>query len=357
VTSQHDPHRHAESGVPRWAVVTAALILGVAVILAGIIYLSREGGDSPIAASAHSGANGEARTQPQPLPSQPETRTLTPPEEAAAAGSRAGSAAFLAPGADASFNALAASMTARVGLAVAPLGGGGVREFGDLREGHAWSSIKVPILATLMREQGESLDSEEEALAMSAITASDNEAVEALFNRLEGMDGGLDGASRAVEGTLRAAGDTTTAVSTSPPPAGAVSTYGQTEWSLLGSAQFYRSLANGCLLAPPGTEYVEGLMESVIPEQRWGLGEAGFRPGWSVGMKGGWGPEASSGGAYLVRQSGFVREGDRGMAVAMIAMDESGTYPAGASDLTQIAQWLAGELKGLGPPSSRCAGP
>ncbi len=128
-----------------------------------------------------------------------------------------------------------------------------------------------------------------------------------------------------------------------------MSTYGQTDWSLDGTVAFYRSLANGCLLSASGTEYVTGLMENVIPEQRWGLGEAGFDPGWSVAMKGGWGPESGS-GAYLVRQAGIVRDGGAGIAVAMIAEDDSGSYEAGAADLTRVAGWLAESLSGLGEP-------
>ena len=58
----------------------------------------------------------------------------------------------------------------------------------------------------------------------------------------------------------------------------------------------------------------------------------------------------------LVRQSGLIPDTNRGVAVAMLAKDDSGTYPAGASDLTQIAQWLAGGLNGLGPAFHGCAG-
>lgn len=239
-------------------------------------------------------------------------------------------------------------MPAMIGLAVAPLGAGGISTFGELQVGHAWSSIKVPILVTLMREEPE-LSSEEQSWASSALEVSDNAAAAALFGQLEEHHGGLAGASSAVGETLAVAGDTGTTVATAPPPPGAVSTYGQTEWSLSGSVAFFRSLANGCLLNPGDTEYVLGLMQSVIPEQRWGLGEARFDPSWSVAMKGGWGPESSSGG-YLVRQAGIVQDGSTGVAVAMIAEDDSGSYEAGAADLTQIAAWLADNLKGLGGP-------
>jgi hypothetical protein len=94
----------------------------------------------------------------------------------------------------------------------------------------------------------------------------------------------------------------------------------------------------------------------VIPEQRWGLGEASWPSGDRVGMKGGWGPDTEANGGYLVRQSGFVQGPEGGVAVAMIAIDESGSYPAGASDLTAMAQWLAGELKGTGPTFPSCSG-
>ncbi|MGB7587566.1 MAG: hypothetical protein WBM00_02540, partial [Solirubrobacterales bacterium] len=164
---------------------------------------------------------------------------------------------------------------------------------------------------------------------------------------------GLDGASAAVQSVLALAGDHTTAVATAPPPPGAVSTYGQTEWSLTGSTQFYRSLANGCLLGDRDTKYVLGLMDDVIPEQRWGLGEAGFDSSWQLGIKGGWGPEAGS-GAYLVRQAGILRDGDSGIAVAIIAEDESGSFEAGVADLTHLATWLRENLRDSGPPASGC---
>jgi hypothetical protein len=337
-----------EPETPRWAIVIAALILLVGVGSAAAIYLSRQEDGSQAVARTHQAVT---RKSAEALPPQPETQTRAV-APAPAKQQQPDSSAILGPRAESSFEAMAATLSAQVGMAVASLGDGQVYEFGDLREGHAWSSIKVPILTAVMRDEGEALDPEEEAWATSALTASDNEAAAALFGRLEDTYGGLDGASRAVEAVLNDAGDTTTRVATAPPPPGAVSTYGQTEWSLLGSVQFYGRLVDGCLLAPSGTEYVEGLMESVIPEQRWGLGEGGFPSGWNVGMKGGWGPESN--GAYLVRQSGFVRDGKRGIVVAMMAIDDSGTYPAGANDLTQMAQWLAGELQGLGPAASGC---
>jgi hypothetical protein len=268
----------------------------------------------------------------------------------AAAESSAGS--LLRPGAKRSFEALAASIPAPIGLAVAPLGAGAAESFGSLRTGHAWSSIKVPILVTLMRDRHENLSATEEQWAAAAIEASDNDAAANLFRQLERIHGGLSGASAAVQEVMALAGNAAT-VATAPPPPGAFSTYGQTEWSIEEATAFLRALANGCLLGPSGTEYVLGLMRNVISEQRWGLGEAAFDPGWSVGLKGGWGPEAGS-GAYLVRQSGLLQGGSAGLAVTMIVSEGSGSFDAGAADLTRIATWLSENLRGLGGPASSC---
>jgi hypothetical protein len=350
-----------DHGTPGWAKVVAVLIVAVGLGAAIAIFASRQSdGSKPIAAVTVRKTVPAKQAQPQYRETAPPVhhKSSTPvPPTGQGHHSSSGGGSFLGGGATASFESLAASLPAAVGLAVEPLGSEEVREFGDLLEsGHAWSSIKVPILATVMKEGGESLGPEEEAWATSAITASDNEAAASLFGTIEGRRGGLDGASAAVGETLHAAGSVGTEVATAPPPPGAVSTYGQTEWPVGEAVRFFHSLGRCEVLEPAGTQYVESLMEDVIPEQRWGLGEGGFRSGWRVAMKGGWGPEAESGGGYLVRQSGLVQNADGGLAVAMIAMDESGSYPAGAADLTRIAQWLAGELKGLGPTLPSCTG-
>ncbi len=353
-----EPLWQEEHVTPRWAKAVAAFIAVAGIVAAVTVYTSRESGDSAPPARAVKVRAKRAPTlredsgKPKHLADQTSHKSLPP----ASAGTAASSAAVLPPQAETSFQAMAASLPARVGLAVQPLGGGATQEFGDLREGHAWSSIKVPILATLLREKGEALSPEEEAWAASAITASDNEAAASLFGRIEEAQGGLVGASRAVEAVLHEAGSASTRVATSPPPPGAVSTYGQTEWSLSDAARFFAALGRCEVLGPQGTSYVESLMEQVIPEQRWGLGEAGFPGDWRVAMKGGWGPEAAAGGSYLVRQSGLVESESGGIAVAMVAIDDSGSYEAGAGDLSSLASWLAGELKGLGPAFRRCAG-
>ena len=79
-------------------------------------------------------------------------------------------------------------------------------------------------------------------------------------------------------------------------------------------------------------------MEEVIPEQQWGLGEAGI-PG-KVAFKAGWGPDGSASGPYLVRQSGIIRSGSSGAVVTIAAQDDSGSFEAGVHDLDAVAAWV-----------------
>ena len=203
-------------------------------------------------------------------------------------GSSGASGGVLSSNAESSFQQLAGSLPGHVELAVQPLGAGPSEVLGGDEAAHGWSTTKVPVLVSLLRARGSAgLTSQEQSWAQSAITESNNESVLALFGDLERLKGGLGGASAYMESVLRDAGDSETAVATAPPPAGAVTTFGQTEWSPGEAVKFFRALANGCLLPSSQTSYVLGLMQNIEPSESWGLGSAGFS---SVAFKGGWGP-------------------------------------------------------------------
>ncbi|HZO05328.1 MAG TPA: serine hydrolase [Solirubrobacterales bacterium] len=237
--------------------------------------------------------------------------------------------------AEASFSSLEAEAGASVGLAIAPFGGS-VQTLGSTEGRHAWSSIKVPILATLMRQR--QLSSSDQANAEAALTASDNNAAAALFSAIEGTNSAL-------ESTLNETASEPTVVATAPPPSGAASTYGQTLWSPAASAEFYRALACGQVLDSGSTSYVLGLMGNVISEQQWGLASASFPGASYVGYKAGWGPEGSASGPYLVRQSGIVEDGNgNGFAVTMVAQASSGSFEGGVAALNTVAGWLSQHL-------------
>lgn len=330
---------------PKIAVAVGVLIIFAAVIAAAnVITASKDEVKDPGSAAAPKADAGNSTHQPSDQPVQ----TLRPASEGVPPGS-AGANPFK-PGAEASWRALESTLPAEIGVAVQVVGADSVpKTFGPRQSGHAWSSIKVPILVALMNQregEGRELDAEEESLARSALTASDNSAAAALFERLEEINGGLEGASQAVSATLNQTSATDTVVATAAPPAGAASRYGQTDWSLSAAAEFFAALDVGCIASPQSTADVIGLMGEVIPEQQWGLATASFAGGAAVAYKAGWGPEGSASGPYLVRQSGIVAGGDGGgVSVAMIAVDESGSFEAGVADLNQIAAWVAENLK------------
>jgi hypothetical protein len=252
-------------------------------------------------------------------------------------------------GAQASFGRLASGLPGSAGLAIAPIGGGDTLTFGSLQVGHAWSTMKVPLLATLLAQleaRGGQLDSAERNDAAAAVEASNNSAAEALFAVLERSNGGLLGASQAVQQTLRRAGDGQTVINTAPNNSG-FTTWGQSEWSTSGEVAFYRALARGCLLSGADTAHVLSLMVQVESDQRWGAGSAGFP---NVAFKGGWGPE--NGAGYLVRQTAIASAGSRGYVLSMIAKPSDGSFPTGTHMLNEIASWAARTF----PPASAPSG-
>jgi hypothetical protein len=232
---------------------------------------------------------------------------------------------------------------------VTPLGGGTSEVLGNDEPAHGWSTTKVPVLVSLLRARGpEGLTSQEQTWARAAITESDNQSVLDLFGDLERIKGGLGGASEYMDSVFRASGDSETVVATAPPPAGAVTTFGQTEWSPGEAVRFFRALDLGCLLSSNQTSYVLGLMQNIEPSESWGLGSAGFS---SVAFKGGWGPES---GGYLVRQSGIVDPGSSsGAAVAIAAFAPS--FSAGTDMLTRTASWLNHHLALTPHASTGCS--
>jgi hypothetical protein len=323
-----------DSGTP-WSAKIVLGVLVVGLVVAGVAYFQDQSSSpigDPKAEAARQARQKAARlralqakkkelaeqTNQVPPASAGSNGTTQPPPETSAGGAS-------------SFAKLEQELPAQIGVAVAPFGSSPPQQFGSLSSGHAWSSFKVPIVVTLM--QRGSLSASDQAQARAAIAASDNAAAASLFSQL----GSTTTASRAVESVLAKSGYPT-AVATAPPPSGAVSTWGQTDWSLVSSAGFYRALACGQLLDSRGTSYVLGLMEEVIPEQQWGLGEAGI-PG-QVAFKAGWGPGGSASGPYLVRQSGVIRSGSSGAAVTIAAQDESGSFDAGVQDLNAVAAWV-----------------
>ncbi|MHB8531538.1 MAG: serine hydrolase, partial [Solirubrobacteraceae bacterium] len=227
----------------------------------------------------------------------------------------------------ASFDRLSTELAGPVAISLVPVGSSNVLSFGPERVAHGWSTTKIPVIVALMKARAESsLSATEQTWVRRAITESDNQSILDLFGDLEQSDGGLTGASSAVEEELRQSGDQRTVVATAPPPPGAVTRFGQTDWRPSRAVLFFSALARGCLASTADTREILRLMQEIVPSESWGLGAAGFS---RVAFKGGWGPE---GGGYLVRQSGILYpDTPHAVAVAIVAYPPagSGSFPVG----------------------------
>jgi hypothetical protein len=230
----------------------------------------------------------------------------------------------------AEFAGLQDGMNAQIGIVLTPVGAAEKPvELGGWKSGPAWSTIKVPMIMAALRETGRIT-----AAMTAAITASDNQAAEAVWESL----GDPTTAARKVEAILRAAGDNTVVESVRIRPE--FTAFGQTDWSLTDQARFLSVAA-----CDSRNEPVLTLMGQVIAEQRWGIGTI---PG--TRFKGGWGPSLT--GHYLVRQFGLVKTPGGVSVVAVAADPASGSFDEGVADLTKIGQWLQTRITSL--PAGQC---
>lgn len=242
-----------------------------------------------------------------------------------------------------SFAAFVSELPGRLVIAVVLGEGKEPLVLGADRAFHAWSTIKVPVVAAVLAAgHSRGLTRRQERLAERAITESDNAAILELFDLLSRRAGGTAQAAAAIERLFRLAGDERTGVALAAPPPGAVTSFGQTGWSAADSAGFFWALAMDRLLNPTDTGYLLGLMERIVPEQRWGLGSAEL--GRPVAFKAGWGPEAD--GSCLVRQSGVVLGGESSRASAALSLvaeppPGEDSFEVGVGMLTEAAGWTA----------------
>jgi hypothetical protein len=252
-----------------------------------------------------------------------------------------------APQADTSSKSLAADFTAiqddlhgSIGIAIMPVGGRQVTTLGNWTTGVAWSTIKVPLAVAALRHDATGLADS----AAAAITASDNDAAQALWDAL----GGGEQAASAVEAVLRETGDSTTDVADRHNPTAKESvddqmSFGATVWTLVNQVRFASRLP--CLdhSAP-----VLDLMGEITSSQSYGLGAFS-----GAEFKGGWGPDDDTGN-YLVRQFGLLPTWAGQVAVAIAAQPDSGSFDDATDMLDKVSGLLARHQRELG--GGRCTG-
>lgn len=229
----------------------------------------------------------------------------------------------------ADFTQLQPNLGGQVGMAIMPVGGGRMTIFGDWTTGIAWSTIKVPLAIAALRHDPDDIGVAD--YAHEAITVSDNYAAEALWQSL----GDSEEAAHAVQEVLDEAGEALTNVA-EPKTSMDYLAFGATEWTLANQVRFASQLP--CL---PETTTVLSLMEQITPEQRWGLGTIE-----GTEFKGGWGPDDET-GVYTVRQFGIVPTRSGGVAVALAAQADSGSFEDATALLDRLARLLSRHLDDL----------
>lgn len=286
-------------------------------------------------ASCGSSDNHPAASSPRPTPSPVASHTINAAPAPGATPAPKSSPSDPATDLGTEFTNLEQTLHAKMGIVITAIGPNPKPlVFGDWTVGPAWSTMKVPLTMTALREANSQTPTD---LMRSAITNSDNAAAESIWEKLG--DGDPVTAAHKVEAFLQKYGDSTPVESEKKRKE--YTAFGQTQWPLTNQAQFIAAA-----VCDKADEPIFKLMGEVESDQQWGLGGI---PG--TQFKGGWGPSQAQ--AYLVRQIGVLRTSAGLTAVAVATEPSSGTFSDGTHDLDEVvAKWLKPHLAEL--PAGQC---
>jgi hypothetical protein len=311
------PVRHERPSGTRWS---AGRVITLAVAVCLVL--------TSCASSKHSSAPASPSPAPNPSTRQTAFAPPLPGTTTAPASPAAGAGTPLA----AEFAELENKLNAKMGIAISAVGANPKQlVLGDWTSGPAWSTSKVPLTITALREENPPTVTDS---MRAAITESDNAAAESIWEKL----GDPVTAAHKIEAVLAKYGDPTTVEwrRLRPP----FTAFGQTIWSLTNQARFTAAAVCDSSNVPIFT-----LMAQVESGQSWGLG---IIP--DTRFKGGWGPSPS--GNYLVRQLGVLKMQTGLTAVAVATEPASGSFNDGTQELTEVSNWLTSHMAEL--PTGQC---
>jgi len=113
--------------------------------------------------------------------------------------------------------------------------------------------------------------------------------------------------------------------------------WGLSEITALGQARFFRRI--DLLLPGRHRAYAMNLLNTIVPEQRWGIPRV-KPPGWRIYFKGGWG----AGTGLRTHQVALLRRGDKRRLSLAILTEQNPSHAYGIETIRGIAQRL---LRGL----------
>ncbi|MFF5026587.1 serine hydrolase [Streptomyces collinus] len=283
--------RSARRGRRRPLSMVAPAVVAVAAVTVG--------GTVCVRARAQPGA-GAVSSAATPSASSPVTAGEEAPVEPATSSSAVVRKASLSR----AMASVAVPSGARVSAAVFdPHSGDGAVHGGDAFD--TASIVKVDVLAALLlqaQDAGRHLTDAEKAYATKMIENSDNASTTALWHTI-GRAEGLDAANRRF-----GLGSTS---------GGADGLWGLTRTTAADQLRLLRQVFTAdSRLSAASRAYVRGLMESVEPDQRWGVSAAA--PGSSPALKNGWLPRSTT-GLWDVNSIGRVRVDGADYLVAVLS--------------------------------------
>lgn len=193
------------------------------------------------------------------------------------------------------------------------------------------SIVKVNILAALLLRQnppGKALSSDIRRMAEAMIVSSDNDAAVALWQRIEGSRG-LAAANRALG--LR---------ETKPNKH-----WGLTTTTAADQLRLLTALTSPTgPLTPPDRTFIMGLMNKVVPEQRWGVTAAREPGNRSIYVKNGWDTVDVDGGRWLVNSIGRIVEARHDWLIAVLS-DHHVSQKEGIRVVEKTATYVLKEMR------------
>jgi beta-lactamase class A len=198
------------------------------------------------------------------------------------------------------------------------------RRFYGYRPDHdEWSAsvVKAMLMVAYLsqpRVRNRDLDADDRSVLTPMITESDNIAAQEVFDDLG------QGALRALAARVGM-----THFATSP-------IWGETEITARDQTRFFLHIDS--FLPARHRAYAMHLLSSIVPSQRWGIGEVAPR-GWKLYFKGGWG----YGTGLLDHQVALLVRGCARVSVAVLTMHD-GSHPYGKDTLKGLFRRL---LRGL----------
>lgn len=201
------------------------------------------------------------------------------------------------------------------------------------RTHYSASVVKAMLMVAYLRGEDvrdRDLSADERALLVPMITMSDNQAANEVY-AIVGEDGLYE---LAEDAEMRAF--TTMAI------------WGGSEITAGDQASFFARIERYIPKRHEG--YGLDLLASVIDPQRWGIPRTPL-PGWELHLKGGWSPQADTGG-WRVNQVALLRRHDRRLAVAIMTSDNP-DFEYGRNTIEGVAKRLLRAYATKRPPSVR----